>query len=456
MTDPLPSLRSLARGYADGSLSPVDVTETCLARIDALDDKLGAFQVVYAGEARDAAAAAAAAIRTGHRVGPFHGVPFALKDIIDLEGRVTTGGSKAYADRISPTTATIARRLLGAGGILLGKTKTVEFAFGGWGNNQHMGTPWNPWDDRVHRAPGGSSSGSAVAVAARLAACAVGTDTGGSVRLPAAWCGITGLKVTEGQLPTDGILPLSHTLDTPGPLARSVDDARIMYRVMAGVEGHVIDHELAGSSGTASRPWRLGCLIDAERAAVAPDVLARYDATLDTLVAAGAQIAPLALPISFAEVLSKSSIISHAEAYVHHGALFEAGTALHDEAVRERVLAGRDARAEPYVRALVDRPALTSAYVRSLEGCDALLTPTTTTVAPVVEGLDQTVTPAHFTRVVNYLGLCALSLPCGLTDEGLPAGIQVVGRPHEEQLVCAIGEHVENLLGPLPMPVLAS
>ena len=217
-----------------GRLSPVDLVDALLDRIDAHEERLHAFAAVYRDEARAAAEAAHKAIRSGHGVGPWHGVPIALKDIIDLEGRVTTIGSKHWADRISPTTATLARRLIEAGMIVIGKANTVEFAMGGWGTNRHMGTPRNPWDAEVHRAPGGSSSGSGVSVAARLAPWAIGTDTGGSVRIPSAWCGLAGLKVTIGQISAAGVAPLSHTLDTPGPMTRSVEDAARLYMVLQG------------------------------------------------------------------------------------------------------------------------------------------------------------------------------------------------------------------------------
>jgi aspartyl-tRNA(Asn)/glutamyl-tRNA(Gln) amidotransferase subunit A len=453
VTDPLPSLRDLARAYEDGSMSPVAVVEGCLERIARLDDALGAFQAVYAEEARAAAGAAEQAIRSGHRIGPFHGVPFALKDIVDLEGRVTTGGSKAMADRVSPTTATIARRLLAAGGVLLGKTRTVEVAFGGWGTNAHMGTPRNPWDARVPRAPGGSSSGSAVAVAARLAACAVGTDTGGSVRLPAAWCGLTGLKVTEGRLPTDGILPLSHTLDTPGPIARTVDDAWIMYRVMEAAEGHRLDRDTPPVVNP--RALRLAVLDDATRASLADDVRAAYDATLAALADAGAELAPLTTPIGFAEVLTKSGALSSAEGWVHHGALFERDDAPVDPAVRARLLAGRDVGATDYIRALVDRPGLQAAFLDRLAGFDAMLTPTTATSAPALDEIDESGSPARFTRFANYLGLAALSVPTGLTETGLPASLQIIVRPHDEARARAIGHLVEGLGAPLGLPPLA-
>src|SRR5207253_10090495 len=205
----------LAAEIAARRLSPVDVVEALLARIASHDPKLHAFIDVYADDARLAAEAADRAIRSGHAVGPLHGVPIALKDLIDLEGRITTGGTLVWRERRSPTTATLARRLIAQGMIVLGKTHTVEFAMGGWGTNQHMGTPWNPWDLAAHRTPGGSSSGSGVSVASGIAPWAIGTDTGGSVRLPASWCGLAGLKTTIGRVSTYGILPLAPSLDTP-------------------------------------------------------------------------------------------------------------------------------------------------------------------------------------------------------------------------------------------------
>ena len=185
-----------------GRLSPVDIVDAALTRIAARDRKLHAFVEVYDKEARLAAEAAEKAIRSGHRIGPLHGIPIALKDLIEIEGRVTTGGSQVWRERRSAYTATLAKKLIAAGLIVIGKTHTVEFAMGGWGTNQHRGTPWNPWDLEVARTPGGSSSGSGVAVAAGFAPWAIGTDTGGSVRLPASWCGLSGLKTTIGRVST--------------------------------------------------------------------------------------------------------------------------------------------------------------------------------------------------------------------------------------------------------------
>src|SRR5437588_1670062 len=222
------TVSELSSAFARRALSPVDVVDVLLGRIEKLNPTLHAFIDVYAADARLAAEAADRAIRSGHAVGPLHGVPIALKDLVDLEGRITTGGSKVWAERVSPVTATLAERLIAAGMIVLGKTHTAELATGSWGTNTHLGTPRNPWDLSGHRTPGGSSSGSGVAVAAGLAPVAIGTDTGGSVRIPAAWNGIVGLKVTAGRISTYGVLPLSFTLDTPGPLARTVEDAALI------------------------------------------------------------------------------------------------------------------------------------------------------------------------------------------------------------------------------------
>ena len=322
-TDPafLPAHR-LAAEIAARRLSPVAVVEALLARIAAHDPKLHAFIDVYADDARLAAEAADKAIRSGHAVGPLHGVPIALKDLIDLEGRVTTGGSMAWRDRRSPVTATLARRLIAQGMIVLGKTHTVEFAMGGWGTNQHLGTPWNPWDLTVPRTPGGSSSGSGVAVAAGLAPWAIGTDTGGSVRLPASWCGLSGLKTTIGRVSTYGILPLAPSLDTPGPLARSVEDAALLYGVMQGrdpLDSRTLsapppDDPIAGLR-RGVRGLRLARMPAAEREGCAAEVLAAYDAAVEALAGLGAEIVEIVLPCRFADATQMVGRIIGSEAY---------------------------------------------------------------------------------------------------------------------------------------------
>src|ERR1700722_11485963 len=225
---------TLSTEIAARRLSPVDLVDECLSRIERLEPKLRAFISVNAANARLAAEAADKAIRSGHAVGPLHGVPIAIKDLVEIEGEVAMGGTAAWHARRASRTATLMRKLVAAGMINLGKTHTVEFAYGGWGTNQHLGTPWNPWDANTHRTPGGSSSGSGVAVAARMAPWAIGTDTGGSVRIPAAWNGTTGLKTTIGRVSTFGVLPLSGTLDTPGPITRDIEDAALLLSVLQG------------------------------------------------------------------------------------------------------------------------------------------------------------------------------------------------------------------------------
>ncbi len=451
-------VHELAEAYRRGDTSPVEVVDSLLDRVERLEPKLGALQAVYAEEARQAARAAEAAIRSGHRIGPFHGVPFALKDIVDVEGRITTGGSAALRDRISPATATIARRLIAAGGVLIGKTKTVEVAMGGWGTNQHMGTPWNPWDAGAKRTPGGSSSGSGVAVAAGLAACAVGTDTGGSVRLPAAWCGIVGLKVTEGRLPTDGILPLSHTLDTPGPMARSVIDAVQMFEVMDG--RHPADTEADWRAGDGLFAMltrgvaglRLGSLTEAERAIADAETLRLYDASLETLAGLGAEIAPFESPVSYDGLKEGAGVLIASEGYHHQGWLYERNADLVDEDVRPRIMAGREIGAGAYIAACLRRKRDRADFLARMRPFDAVLTPTIPTAAVPVDGVDQTATPAHFTRAANYLGLCGLSLPNGLTSDGLPGALQIMARPHDEAMAIRVGAAFEAAIDPIGRP----
>ena len=462
------TIAELAAGYRDGSRSPVEATEECLAAIASLDGRVGAWQAVYADEARAAAKAAevavAAARDSGAALGPFFGVPFALKDIVDVEGRVTTAGSAEWADRVSPATAAVAQRLLDAGGILVGKTKTVEFAMGGWGTNQHMGTPQNPWDAEVLRTPGGSSSGSGAAVASGMAPCAVGTDTGGSVRLPAALCGIVGLKTTEGLLPIDGIVPLSHTLDTPGPLTRSVLDAALMFDAMLGTEAGEVERDwLAGTGrygavraapevGLAGR--RIGCLSDAERAAVEAPQLGAYDGALEVLAGLGAEVAPFDPPTSFEEMKNTRFVIVTAESYHYYGALMEDPASKVDERVRARVLPGAKISASEYIAAMVQRRIDLAEFAEAFEGFDAMVTPTTPMLPLPVDEADETNTPALFTRAANFLALCSTTVPTGVSPDGLPTSIQFMCRGGDETLSLGLAAAYEAARGPMPNPPL--
>jgi aspartyl-tRNA(Asn)/glutamyl-tRNA(Gln) amidotransferase subunit A len=426
-------------------LSPVDLVDALLTRIHAKDQKLHAFLEVYADEARLAAEAADKAIRSGHRIGPLHGIPIALKDLIEIEGRVTTGGSQVWCDRRSTYTATIAKRLIAAGMIVLGKTHTVEFAMGGWGTNQHRGTPWNPWDLAVARTPGGSSSGTGVAVAAGMAPWGIGTDTGGSVRLPASWCGLSGLKTTIGRVSTHGILPLSPSLDTPGPMARSVEDAALLYQAIEGpdpLDPRTLGRPPAGPMAMMKRGvrgLRLARTPDIERDRVAAEVLAAYDAALETLARLGAEIVTVKLGRRFSDYTQLTGRIIGAESYFLVGDLIDDLNLPIDEAVRPRIASGRSISARDYLGALRERDEAKQEFAAALGDVDALLTPTTMTAAVPLDAVDQNSTPAHFTRFVNALELCALAVPDGFTATRLPLSLQIVCRSYDEATALRIG-----------------
>jgi Asp-tRNA(Asn)/Glu-tRNA(Gln) amidotransferase A subunit family amidase len=371
-------LHALAAKLKSRSISPVDIVASCLDRIAKLDPKLHAFVEVYETEAHLAAEAAEKAIRSGHGVGPLHGIPIALKDLIELEGRVTTGGTAVWRDRRAARTATLAQKLIGAGMIVIGKTHTVEFAFGGWGTNQHLGTPWNPWDAKTHRTPGGSSSGSGVAVAARMVPCALG-------------------------------------------------DADPMSTLRRGVKG-----------------LRLGCMAAAERDGVAADVLAAYDRSVEQLAAMGADIVDLALPRSFRDYGSTSGRIMAAEAYALLSHIVDNNEQPVDEAVRPRIRGGAAISAREYLEVLAERERLKLEFAGATTHVDALLTPVTMTPPIPIATVDQSTTPAFFTRWVNFLDLCGLAVPNGMTTSGLPLSLQIVCPGGDEAMALRIGWAWQN------------
>jgi aspartyl-tRNA(Asn)/glutamyl-tRNA(Gln) amidotransferase subunit A len=449
LQDPFGSIDTLSKSFQQGVLTPSNVMEFHLQRIETHEPKLGAYQALYVESALSAADAASKAIASGHRIGPFHGIPFALKDICDLEGQITTNGSLALADRVSTMTGTIVRRLVAAGGIIIGKSKSVECAFGGWGTNQRMGTPWNPWDLAHQRVPGGSSSGSAVALAAGMAVCAVGTDTGGSVRLPAAYCGMVGLKVSEGRLPCDGIMPLAQTLDTPGPITQSVTDAGLMFQVMDGCEGWAIDQARASGTGMFAMlgkgvaGLRLGKIAEKERLNCSSEMLDSYDLAIEKLERLGAIIQVFNTPSPYGELANENGAIIAIEAYHNHGTLYEDTANPMDEDVRKRMLSGKNYLAHDYFRMLETRRNCGEAFTKNMGGLDAILTPTITSPAPMLTEINQDISPGHFTRPFNYLAMCALALPVGLSQGGIPTSLQVVGRSNDEMMVLRVGAALE-------------
>ncbi len=432
------------------SVSPVDLVAACLDRIERLDSKLHAFVEVYDKEARLAAEAADKAIRSGHSVGPLHGIPIALKDLIELEGRIATGGSAFWRDRRSTRTATLAQKLINAGMIIVGKTHTVEFAFGGWGTNQHLGAPWNPWDAETHRTPGGSSNGSGVAVAARMVPCALGTDTGGSVRVPAAWCGITGLKTTIGRISTYGVLPLSPTLDTPGPITRSVEDAATLLQLMQGADPRdartlsLRDADPMPVLRRGVKGLRLGRMAASERSGVESNVLAAYERSLEQLAGMGADIIDVKLPRSFRDYGATSGRIMAAESYALLSRIVDNNSHPLDEAVRPRIRAGAAISSREYLEVLAEREQLKVEYAAATDNIDALLAPVTMTPPIPLAEVDQATTPAFFTRWVNFLDLCGLAVPNGFTAAGLPLSLQIVCPGGEEAMALRIGWAWQN------------
>ena len=441
------SIVELNQKYAEGSLSPTEAVASCLEAIDALNPTIEAWQAVYEEEAQEAAVIASAEFEAGRRKGPFHGIPFALKDIVDVEGKVTAAGCAEWRERRSKFTAEIAQRLVAAGGILIGKTKTVEFAFGGWGTNQRMGTPHNPWDATVARTPGGSSSGSGAAVASGMIPCDIGTDTGGSVRLPAAFCGIVGLKTTEGLLPTNGIVPLSHTLDTPGPMARTVADVALMFEALCAEPAKLdLSAEIAG--------MRIGSLSDEERIGIEPEQLDAYDRSLDQLADLGAEIIQFQPAKPFEERKEAAAVILTAEGYFHHGALMDNPDSLVDENVRPRFKAGADISSAQYVGALLQRDSDRESFSLAMQGIDALVTPTTPMLPPPLTETDELSTPARFTRAINYLSMCGTSVPSGISNGGLPTSLQIACAGGNEATCLQISAAYERGRGALPAPPL--
>ena len=440
----------LSRHLRERKLSAGELTDIYLERIRHYGGKLHAFVEVHENEARAAAARADGALEAGASLGPLHGVPIAYKDLLHVEGTTTRGGSVG-ADRRADLSATAVQRLAAAGMIAIGKTHMVEAAFGSWGTNTVAGTPWNPWDLATHRVPGGSSSGSGVAVAAALAPAALGSETGGSVRIPASLCGVVGLKTTVGRVSNHGVLMLSDTLDTLGPMTRDVEDAALIFDAMHGPD------PLDRRTQSHSRTDVLGTLkagVKRMRFAIFPaDALGRMDTAvmrafedaLDVLRKLGASVETITPPARYKALADATGTIIAAEGYEKMQERIDGNSPPMDEDVRTRLAAGRNVSAVEYIRILAERRSVMQELDAALQGFDALLTPTTPSPAMPVAECDQRVAPmSRLTRAVNLLDLCALALPCGFSDDGLPLSLQIVGRGYDEARVLRIGWAYEN------------
>jgi aspartyl-tRNA(Asn)/glutamyl-tRNA(Gln) amidotransferase subunit A len=434
---PLRSLAELADLLVRGEVRSRDIVDACLDRIDALDGKLHAFIDVYREEARELADAADRERRERGPRGALAGLPIAIKDLIDIEGRQTTAGSKSWRGRIAERTAVIVERLLAAGMIPLGKTHMVEFAFGGWGRNEPMGAPWNPWDLRTHRVAGGSSSGSAVAVAGGLAPAAIGSDTGGSVRIPSALCGLTGLKPTYGLVSVYGTVPLSPTLDSIGPLAHTVEDVARLTAAIAGPDPRDpatkdaprLDFVAALGGAPDIRGMRITALAPEQCPPdTMPDVVRAYENAIAVLRDLGAAVDSERLPLDFDDAMVRNGRIIAAEAYRYHRSYIEDERLDIDPWVRKRVIAGKLIGDAEYDDELARRRRAAQWFGEWMRGRDALLTPTLPiTATPLGEVDESTTTLATWTRAANYLRACALSLPAGFSTYGLPISVQLTG-----------------------------
>jgi aspartyl-tRNA(Asn)/glutamyl-tRNA(Gln) amidotransferase subunit A len=446
-----------------GSPTPNHITrdtDECLARIEREGQTLDAFSAVMTDEARHDARTAQERLARGGPARLLEGLLVGIKDIIDVAGQPTRAGSLTRKD-IAPARrdAPVVARLRQAGAIFPVKTNTVEYAFGGWGTNLTIGTPRNPWDPHVHRVPGGSSSGSGVAVGAGLLPAALGTDTGGSVRIPAAFCGCVGLKTSIGLVSRAGVVPLSDTLDTVGPLAADVPTAARMFQVMQGSDPD-------DPSTAAFRPidalgglergvggLRIGCTRAGDIPNLDPDVDASCTRALGLLADAGATIVPFAPPEPYAELSRRSGFISAVEGYAHYRDLVEDPASGLAPPIRARMMAGRSISAPDFVLGQRQRRKAIDAFLSALDRLDALIMPALPIPAiPVAEVDETSQLLAPTTRFVNYLELASLAVPSGLSRHGLPVAIQIIVRRFDDALALRIGRTFELARGPFPRP----
>lgn len=436
-------------------VSPVEVTRVHLERIGRLNGRLNAYLTVSHDEAIAAAQAAEQEIVRGHYRGPLHGIPVALKDIFAVKGVRMTCGSKILADHVSEADATVVKRLAQAGAVLLGKLNMHEFAWGGTSINPHYGTPRNPWD--LEYIPGGSSGGSAVAVAASLAMASLGTDTGGSVRIPAALSGIVGLKPTYGRVSRAGVYPLCWSLDHVGPMAKRVEDVALLMQVIAGHDSHdPTTSRLPVPNYTAAltrdiRGLRLGVPKDYFFEDLEPAVRDGIDTSIQQLCGLGAVAEEVSLPL-MRYVPGGSYAIMVAESYAVHEHYLQTRAQDYGADVRSRLMLGAYVSAPQYLKAQRFRELLRQETMQALQRVDVLVTPTAVITAkridePVVRiGGKEIVVASHLSRLTrpfNLTGLPAISLPCGFTGEGLPIGLQIIGRPFDEATVLRVAHAYE-------------
>ncbi len=439
------TIAELAPAIRSGALRSVDLTERLLDRIGRLNGALHAVVGLTRNRALAEAAAADAMIAAGDYLGPLHGIPYLAKDLFDVAGEVTAAGMSVTAGNVAATDSAVVRRLAAAGMILIGKTHTVQLAADILGINHDLGTPHNPWHRDAH-IPGGSSSGSAVAVAAGLAPMALGTDTGGSVRAPAGLCGTVGLKTTVGRVSRAGVYPLSWTFDSVGPLTRSVEDAALVYQTIHGPDADddstalIAPHDVLGTLKSGIRGLAIAIGETVFFDGVDAEVGAAVRAAAEVCRSLGADVAGLEMPeVAEAQALSHEPAHYAVEGYAFNRAIVDGHEGPLDAALAW-MEDGRDIPAVEHFLARRRLADLRRRFATRLEAIDAFLVPTTALPArPVAEVDADRDSFAHFsgiylrnTSLGNLLGLCAVSVPCGFSADGLPIGVMVYAKPFDE------------------------
>jgi aspartyl-tRNA(Asn)/glutamyl-tRNA(Gln) amidotransferase subunit A len=447
----LMSLTSVAQAIAQKRLSSREATQSCLDRIAQWQPRLNAFMAIEAEAALAAADDADAALSKGNTRGALHGVPLAHKDMYYDAGKVVTCGSRIRRDFVATVTSTALQRLKDAGTIRLGSLQMSEFAYGPTGHNAHYGAVHNPF--ALDHITGGSSSGSGSAVAARLTFAALGSDTGGSIRMPAHFCGVTGLKTTVGRVSRAGAMPLSQSLDTVGPLARSAEDCALLLGLMAGadpndltaVAGPVPDYAVA-----AKQPMK-GVRIGVPSAFYIDDLDSEVARVLDETIAAlkqeGADVVQVELPDQ-RQLTAACQLVIAVEAAAFHKRWMIERPQDYGPQVLMRLENGLAIPGVSYLEAMRWRGQALSAHMAAMTGVDAVIAPVAPIAAPTIaesdvgnsagaEAVIQRLT--RFTRPVNYLGLPSLAIPSGFTRRGLPVGMQLIGRSFDEATLLRIG-----------------
>jgi aspartyl-tRNA(Asn)/glutamyl-tRNA(Gln) amidotransferase subunit A len=451
-TEPaLMSLVEVAKAIAEKRLSSHEVTRSCLHRIAQWQPRLNAFMAIEAEAALKAAGEADAALAKGNVSGALHGVPLAHKDMYYDAGKVVTCGSKIRRDFVAKTTSTALQRLKDAGSIRLGSLQMVEFAYGPTGHNFHYGAVHNPW--AFGHITGGSSSGSGSAVAARLTFAALGSDTGGSIRMPAHFCGVTGLKTTYGRISRAGAMPLSQSLDTVGPLARTVEDCALLLGLMAGADPEdptastlPVPDYMAATTGSIK-----GMKIGVPSAFYVDDLDAEVARSLDDTIAVlkreGAHMVQVELPDQ-RQLTAASQIVVAVEAAAFHKRWLIERPQDYGPQVLMRLQNGLAIPGVSYLEAMRWRGPALAAHIAATADVDAVIAPAVPIAAPTIAESDVGNAPeaeamiqrlTRFTRPVNYLGLPSLALPTGFTAKGLPVGMQLIGRSFDEATLLTIG-----------------